>query len=115
MSAVVEELKGTVSTTGPSLDAVFIVPGSLGESDSIYLTYDNEFRNDNGVMVRIPMPRSVANGTDQLKFVVNALHGAAAMAVVFFEERNQVFPMRRANALVTRAAQRIALTPLNSN
>jgi hypothetical protein len=114
MSAVLKELQGTLSSE-TWLNAVFVVPGSLGDPESIYLTYADEFQNDNGVVVNIPMPRSVANGTDgQLKYVVNALHGACAMATLFFEERNQEFVLRKAQAIVTRAAQRISLFPPDS-
>lgn len=107
-SKVVKELRGTLGAT-PWVNAVFIVPGSLGESDLDYLTYGDYSKKDNAVVVQIPMPKKVAEGAEQAAFIVDALHGANAMAFEFFRQRGEDFPLRDAEELVRKVAARIAV------
>lgn len=108
MSKAVKELRGTLGET-PWVNAVFVVPGSLGEADFEHLTYGDYSKKDNAVVVQIPVPKNVAEGADQVAFIVGGLHGANAMAFEFFRQRGENFPLREAEALVSNVAQRIAV------
>lgn len=107
-SKAVKELRGTLGET-PWVNAVFVVPGSLGEADVDHLTYGDYSKKDNAVVVQIPVPKKVAEGADQVAFIVDGLHGANAMAFEFFRQRGESFPLREAEALVGKVAERIAV------
>lgn len=107
-SKAVKQLRGTLGET-PWVNAVFIVPGSLGEPDFDYIKYGDYSKKDKAVVVQIPMPRKVAEGADQVAFIVNGLHGANAMAFEFFRQRGgEEYPLREAEELVNQVAQRLA-------
>lgn len=107
-SKSVKELRGTLGQT-PWVNAVFVVPGSLGRPDFDDIQYGDYSKKDKAVVVQIPMPNKVAEGTaDQAKFIIDALRGANAMAFEFFRQRDEEFPLREAEALVAKVAERIA-------
>jgi hypothetical protein len=108
VSKAVKELRGTLGKT-PWVNAVFVVPGSLGDGDVDHLMYGDYSKKDHAVVVQIPVPRSIAEGGDQVAFIVDGLHGANAMAFEFFRQRGENFPLREAEALVGKVAERIAV------
>lgn len=108
-SKAVKEFRGTLGQT-PWVNAVFVVPGSLGKPDLDYITYGDYSKKDNAVVVQIPMPEKVAKGmADQVTFIIDSLRGANAMAFEFFRQRGGTeYPLRDAEALVSKVAERIA-------
>lgn len=107
-SKAVKELRGTLGDT-PWVNAVFVVPGSLDDVDFDGLKYGEYSKKDNAVVVQIAVPKQLAERADQVQFIVDALHGANAMAFEFFRQREESFPLREAEALVRKVAERVAL------
>jgi hypothetical protein len=108
-SKAVKELRGTLGQT-PWVNVVFVVPGSLGGADFDDLKYGDYSKKDKAVVVQIPMPKNVAEGTaDQVGFIIDALRGANAMAFEFFRQHDEKFPLREAEILVGEVAERVEL------
>lgn len=103
-SKAVKELRGTLGET-PWVNAVFVVPGSLGDVDFDGLKYGEHSKRDKAVVVQIAVPKKVTEGVNQVTFIVDALHGANAMAFEFFRQRGENFPLRDAEALVSKVAK----------
>lgn len=109
-SKAVKGSRGTLGET-PWVNAVFVVPGSLGDVDFTDLIYGDYSKKDNAVVVQIPVPQKVAEGTaDQVAFIIDALRGANAMAFEFFRQRGEEFALKKAEDLVTAVAQGL-MTP----
>lgn len=107
-SKTVKQLRGTLGET-PWVNAVFIIPGSLGEADFDYPKYGESSKKDKAVVVQIPMPRKVAEGADQVAFIVDGLHGANAMAFEFFRQRGgEEYLLHEAEQLVNQVAAHLA-------
>lgn len=105
---VLKELRGDlVKGQSPWVNAVFVVPGSLRSVDFDGLQYGDYSQRDLGVVVKIAVPSKVLREETGYDFVVNALHGANAMAFEFFRQKGQSFPLRAAEDLVAQVAQRL--------
>jgi len=108
-SKVVKELRGALGET-PWVNAVFVVTGSFGSVDFDELKYGEYSKRENAVVVQIPVPKGIVERADQqVQFIVDALHGANAMAFEFFRQRGENFPLRAAEALVQEVSARIEL------
>jgi hypothetical protein len=83
----------------PVVNAVFVVPGSLGGTGFEGLNFGQYSKKDKAVVVQIPVPLEVVE-TVPASFIKDALHGANAMAFEFFRQKGDSFPLSDAEALV---------------
>lgn len=105
-SKALKEQRGTLGQT-PWVNAVFIIPGSLGSADFDELRYGDYSKKNKAVVVQIPVPKKVVEGSaDPVAFIVDALRGANAMAFEFFRRQGEEFPLRDAEALVDKISLR---------
>lgn len=81
------------------VNAVFVVPGSLGGTGFEGLNFGQYSRKDKAVVVQISVPLQVVQSVSA-GFIKGALHGANAMAFEFFRQKGESFPLRDAEALV---------------
>jgi hypothetical protein len=93
----------------PLVNAVFVVPGSLGRPDFDGQQFGDYSKRDKAVVVQIAVPQDVVDGTKQAEFIVEALRGAIAMAFEFFRQRGEQFALREAEAMVTAVAERLGI------
>lgn len=104
------ELRGPlVLGSVPLVNAVFVVPGSLGDPDFDGLEYGDYSRKDKAIVVQIAVPRDVAAAGNPAEFIVGGLRGANAMAFEFFRQKGDEFPLRQAEEMVTAIAERLGV------
>ena len=85
----------------PSVNVVFLVPGSLGAPEFDYLREGKFSAKDRLLLVEAPLPTKAMNCEAITSFIVDALHGANAVAFDFFRRRGkEQFPLEKAEALV---------------
>ncbi len=92
----------------PWVNPVFIVGGSLGEPDFKDIRLGHYDKKQNGLVVEIAIPRAVADSEDLRDPIVRGLRMANAAAFHFFDEKEMEFPLRDAEALVTRVSEELA-------
>jgi hypothetical protein len=90
----------------PWVNAVFIVAGSLGDADFRGTAYGDYSKKDKGVVVQIAVPAEIAKSADPVPFIIDGLRSANAMAFEFFRQKGEEFPLREAEALVSKIEQR---------
>ncbi|GAB7541669.1 hypothetical protein CS8_013320 [Cupriavidus sp. 8B] len=102
VTRALNELRGPVKLGElPLVNAVFVVPGSLGDAGFSGLQFGDFSKKDKAVVVQIAVPPELTTGPNQVSFIVNALHGANAMAFEFFRQRGEQFSLREAEELVS--------------
>jgi len=113
-SSAVVDLRGPlVLGRVPLVNAVFIVPGSLGDADFQGLVYGDFSKKDKSIVVRIAVPPEMVFSDQAAEFIVGSLRGANAMAYEFFRQKGEEpFPLREAEELVSRIAERLKVPPL---
>jgi hypothetical protein len=99
---LINQLRSATTGESPSLNAVFVVPGSLGKSDFDGLIFGEYSAKENAKVVQIAVPR-IGPG-EEGQFIVDALRGANAMAFEFFRRRGQIFQLKQAEELVASLA-----------
>jgi len=107
-SKVLKELGAAAKgDTGPWVNAVFVVSGSLDKVDFEGLEFGDYSKKDKGVVVKIAVSESQIKRGDLASYLIQSLHGANAMAFEFFRQKGENFPLREAEELVARAARRL--------
>ena len=89
----------------PLVNAVFVVPGSLGIADFEGLQFGEYSKKEKAVVVQVAVPAEVVSQSDFMAFLIESLHGANAMAFEFFRQKGEYFPLREAEGLVSATAQ----------
>ena len=89
------------------VNAVFVVSGSLDKVDFEGLEFGDYSRKDKGVVVKIAVPESAIKRGELSSYLIEALHGANAMAFEFFRQRGEDFSLREAEDLVAKTASRL--------
>lgn len=85
----------------PSVNVVFLVPGSLGKPEFDYLREGKFSAKDKLLLVEAPVPMKVMSSESITSFIVDALHGANAVAFDFYRRRGkEQFALDKAEALV---------------
>jgi hypothetical protein len=104
---VLSEVRGPLTLgSQPLVNAVFVVPGSLGRPEFDGLELGQYSKKDKAVVVQVAVPeKAVSEASDA--FIVAGLRGANALAFEFFRQRGEVFPLRDAEQLVTEIAERL--------
>lgn len=104
----INDLRGPlVIGTAPLVNAVFVVPGSLGSPDFDGLQFGDYSKKDKAVVVQIAVPIKALLESEVMAFIADALHGANAMAFEFFRQQGQQFPLREAERLVADLTERL--------
>lgn len=87
----------------PSVNVVFLVPGSLGVADFDFLREGKFSAKDKLLLVEAPVPQRAMNAESIRSFIIDSLHGANAVAFDFFRRRGkEEFALEKAEALVKR-------------
>jgi len=104
-------LRGPISLGAqPLVNAVFIVPGSLGAVDFDGAKYGQYSKKDKAVVVQIAVPKKEVANQRSGEYVITALRGANALAFEFFLQQGEGFPLRDAEALVSKLANDLQVT-----
>ncbi|WP_135212656.1 hypothetical protein [Vitreimonas flagellata] len=110
VSAAIKGLRGPLQEAeAPWLNAVFVVPGSLGATGFRGLEFGEFSPTSKGLVVRIAVPSEVAGSNDPRQYVVDTLHGANAMAFEFFRQAGEDFDLPEAERLVRAVADRLRI------
>ena len=91
----------------PWVNAVFVVAGSLGEPEFDDVRVGHFGKEDKGLVVEIAVPLSIVKSRNLRDAIVLGLRGANAVAFHFFDEKGMEFPLRDAEALVTRVGEEL--------
>lgn len=91
----------------PWVNAVFVVSGTIAQVDFEGLEYGDYSKKDKGIVVKVAVPKKVANGKDITRFIIDSLRGANAMAFEFFRQKGEDFPLREAEDLVTKVSEKL--------
>ena len=92
----------------PHVNAVFVVEGSLGKPEFNDIQVGPYSRKDKCLQVEIAVLQSVIDEGRLRDAIVLGLGGANAVAFHFFDEKGMEFPLRDAEALVTRVGEELA-------
>ena len=94
----------------PAVNVVFLVPGSLGSADFDYLREGKFSAKDKLLLVEVPIPQKAMNSESITAFIIDALHGANAVAFDFFRRRGkEQFALEKAEAIVKQIQSALAL------
>lgn len=108
ITRALNELRGPLALGElPVVNAVFVVPGALGDAGFSGLVFGEFSHKDRAVVVQIAVPSELPVSS-QAGFVVDSLHGTNAMAFEFFRRRGETFPLREAEELVNAVAAKAA-------
>ena len=91
----------------PWVNPVFVVGGSLGEPNFNDIRLGHYDKKEKGLVVEIAIPRSVADSKNLRDPIVRGLQMANAAAFHFFDDKGMEFPLRDAEALVTRVSEEL--------
>lgn len=100
------EFGGTLGKI-PHVNAVFEVEGSLGAPKFRVVDLGPYSRKDQCVQVRIAVTAADAGERNLRDVLVLGLRGANAAAFHFFDDKGMNFPLREAEALVTRVGEKL--------
>jgi len=104
-SKIIKSHRGALdSIKTPWVNAVFVVSGSMADVDFECLEFGDYSIENKGVVVKIPVPRKIRERDNLNELVTDSLRGANAMAFEFFRLKGEEFPLREAEALVTKVA-----------
>jgi hypothetical protein len=102
------ELRGDFEFgSGPAVNVVFHVPGSIGKPDWDGLRDAKFSRRQQFLMVQVAVPEDAVESPAPEDFVIQALYGANAVAFEFFRQRKIEYPLADAEALVEQIESRI--------
>lgn len=105
---VATELRGDFEFgSGPAVNVVFHVPGSLGSPDWDGLRDAKFSRQQQLLMVQVAVPENVVESENPEDFVIESLYGANAVAFEFFRQKNMDFPLAEAEQLVANIESRM--------
>ena len=105
LAKALEEFQGPARLgDSPSVVAVFMVPGSLGDCDFEGLRYGSYSRKHSAIVVQIAVPAALVDSSNTVPFFIDALHRVNAMTFEFFTKKKKSFPMREAEDLVDSTA-----------
>lgn len=108
MSKALKEYRGPLEKgKEPWVNAVFVVPGSLGHAEIDGLEYGDYSKKEKGVVVQIAVPAKIISDGDLIEFLIGSLHGANAMAFEFFRKKGEAFQLREAENLVRLTGARL--------
>ena len=106
MTKVLNEIRGPLELgKEPLVNAVFVVPGSLGMADFEGLQFGEYSKKDKAVVVQVAVPAVAVSRAQFTAFLIESLHGANAMAFEFFRQKGESFLLREADRLVSATAQ----------
>lgn len=107
-SVLTRELREPTYDNGitPWVNAVFVVPGSLGKPEFRGLVYGAYTKARKGVVVQIAVSENDAKA-GLAHVVIDGLHGANAMAFEFFRKKRESFPLAEAEQLVGKLKHRL--------
>ena len=88
------------SFSGPSVNVVFCVPGSLGRPDWDHGRIARYSSKRKLLLIQIAVPEEVVDGNSPLEFLISELHGANAMAFEFYRQKGVQYPLAAAERLV---------------
>lgn len=110
VSAAIKDLRGSPrEAVLPWVNAVFVVPGSLGATGFRGLEFGDFSPTTKGLVVRIAVPTQAAQSGDPRQYIVDALHGVNAMAFEFFRQKGDDFALSEAEQLVRDVASRLRM------
>ncbi|MCE9605450.1 MAG: hypothetical protein K8U03_11180 [Planctomycetia bacterium] len=93
----------------PSVNVVFLVPGSLGSLDFDFPLEGKFSAKDKLLRVDIPVPQEIVNSESISEFIIDSLHSANAVAFDFFRRRGrESFALEKAEAIVKRIQNSLA-------
>lgn len=92
----------------PWVNPIFIVAGSLGEPDFQDVRLGHYGKKEKGLVVEIAVPQTVVDADNLRDPIVRGLRMANAAAFHFFDDKGMEFPLREAEALVTRVGEELA-------
>lgn len=105
------ELRGQlVLGKTPLVNVVFVVPGSLGETDFSGLRFGDFSKKDKAVVVQVAVPPAEISNTNVGPFIIKSLHAANEMAAKFFQEKGETFALNDAEKMVSEIAKRMNVT-----
>jgi len=107
MKAAIECCGPAESFSGPAINAVFYVPGSLACPDWEGIRDARFSRKRQLQMVKVAIPPELVNSSDLKDYVLQSLHRANAVGYDFFRKKGLVFPIADANAVVDRIKERL--------
>jgi hypothetical protein len=93
----------------PHVNAVFFVEGSLGGPDFHDEVHMGPYsRMNKCLQVNLIITQAEANGQNLREVIVDRLRGANANAFHFFDDKGLEFPLREAEALVTKVGEALS-------
>ncbi|MCA8992497.1 MAG: hypothetical protein KDA88_10980 [Planctomycetaceae bacterium] len=99
------ELRGSFEFgSGPAINVVFHVPGSLGKPDWDGLRDATYSRKLQLLMVQVAVPDDVVESPGLETFIIEGLYGANAIAFEFFRQKKLTFPLADAERMVVSIA-----------
>ena len=84
----------------PSVNVVFYVEGSVNAPNWDGLRDGTFSEKDMKLMVQVAVPNSLVDGDGAVEFLIDALHGANAIAFDVFDEQGMQYLLREAEVLV---------------
>lgn len=107
MKAAIKYRDSTAYETGPAINVVYHVPGSLGAPDWEGIRDAKFSRKRQLLMVQVAVPKDQVNSPTLKQYLIDSLHQANAVAFQFFHQKGLVFPLADAESLVQRIAERL--------
>ena len=89
----------------PAVNVVFYVPGSFSRPDWDGLRDGRFSREEKLLLVQVAVPDEMVSSDGAMGFIIQALRGANAIAFHVYQEKGMEYPLRNAEALVSRIAE----------
>lgn len=102
------ECSGSIEcATGPAINVVFHVPGSLGRPDWDGIRDAKFSRQRQLLMVQVAVPANMVESPALKDYLIRSLFGANAVAFEFFRQKGLPFPLAEAEKLVQRIKEKM--------
>jgi hypothetical protein len=113
-SKVLTEIRGPIRLgEQPLLNAVFLVPGSMGGPAFEGMKYGQYSKKDKAVVVQIAVAPEQVSTVESGLFVIDSLRKANRLAFQFFQSKGEVFALDDSEALIDKLAIRLNETGLD--
>jgi len=107
MKAAAECTGSFECATGPAINVVFHVPGSLGRPDWGGIRDAKFSRKRQLLMVQVAVPAKMVDSPSLKDYLIKSLYGADAIAFEFFRQKGLKFPLAEAEKLVQRIKEKM--------
>ena len=88
--------------SAPAVNVVFHVPGSLSRPDWDGMRDARFSRKKKLLMVQVALPDEVVSSDRAIHFIIEALHGANAVAFDVYQKKGMQYPLREAETVVNK-------------